>query len=74
MKYTDLLAMWNNKNSFVYQHEAARRILINTKHWLLHGPKMLLFNFVLAVGSVMYHKIHKVKTSVPKVKFSLGDF
>jgi len=47
MKYTDLLTMWNTKDSFVYQHEAARLILINTKHGLVHDPKMVYIAYFI---------------------------
>jgi hypothetical protein len=46
-------------------------------HGLVHDPKNFirsLFNFIFAFDTVMYQRIHTVKTSVPRVKSSLGGF
>ena len=79
MKYTGLVAMWNLKNSIALSASGGEVYISTRDTRACTRPKngiyvYSLFNFILAIGTVMYHRKHKAKTSIPKVKSSLGIF
>lgn len=77
MKYIDLLAIWSTKKSFALSARGGEGYINKHDTRAFTRPENFihsLFNFIFAFGTVMYHRIHKVQTSIPKVKSSLGGF